>query len=123
EAFEDLDRRRLAGAVGAEEGVDLARRDEQVEVVDRRHGSVGLAETADLDRRPAGDRGAGGCGGQEGARGHGPGATWAGAPRAAGLGRSRVDCGWRRLNPGPDDGTPREAYAGGNDPIEACRAR
>src|SRR5204862_760550 len=36
------DRRRLAGAVGAEEAVDFARHDVEADIVDRREGSVAL---------------------------------------------------------------------------------
>ena len=45
------DRRRLAGAVGAEEPVDLARQDFERELLDTDHGAVVLGQAVDLDRR------------------------------------------------------------------------
>ncbi len=46
---QDADRRGLAGAVGAEEAVDLAGLDAEVEVVQRAGGSEGLDDVAELD--------------------------------------------------------------------------
>ena len=51
ETDEHAQRRRLAGAVRAEQAADLARADGEVEVVDGEHGAVALGEVADLDRR------------------------------------------------------------------------
>jgi hypothetical protein len=50
-ALEDLDRRRLAGAVGAEEREHLACVDVQVDPPDGLDVPVGLAEALDLDHR------------------------------------------------------------------------
>ncbi len=49
EPLEDLDRRRLARAVGAEDGDDLTRREVEVEAVDRLLGAVALGQAADAD--------------------------------------------------------------------------
>ena len=46
EALEDLDRRRLAGAVGAEEGEDLAAADLEVDAADRLVIAVALVQSA-----------------------------------------------------------------------------
>jgi len=54
---EDAHRRRLARAVGAEEAVDLARRDVEVEPVDGADPTLELAHQApDLDRAGPGER-------------------------------------------------------------------
>ena len=50
-ALEDLDRRRLAGAVRAEEAEDFARLDREVDPAHRLEVPVRLAQAADLDRR------------------------------------------------------------------------
>ena len=48
-AFEDLDHRRLAGAVGPEQREHLAARHREVHAVERGQLPVGLAEAADPD--------------------------------------------------------------------------
>ena len=58
-ALEDLDERRLAGAVGTEQGEQLAAADREVDAVERLHGAVGLAHAADLDGGLGVDKG--GC--------------------------------------------------------------
>ena len=55
-ALEDLDGRRLAGAVRAEQPEDLAFLDREVDPAHRLEVPVGLAQAADLDRRHARDR-------------------------------------------------------------------
>ena len=50
-ALEDLDGRRLAGAVGPEQPEDLSFLDREVDLPDRLEVAVGLAQAADLDRR------------------------------------------------------------------------
>ena len=55
EALEDLEGRRLAGAVGPQEGEHLAALDGEVDATDRFERSVSLHETCDLDSRHAGD--------------------------------------------------------------------
>jgi hypothetical protein len=50
EAFEDLNRGGLAGAVGAQEGKDLALGDLQVNASNRLEPSVGLVQPADFNR-------------------------------------------------------------------------
>ena len=50
-ALEDLDRRRLAGAVGAEEAEDLARGDLEADPANGLDLAVGLAEIGNGDRR------------------------------------------------------------------------
>ena len=50
-ALEDLDGRRLAGAVGPEQPEDLSFLDREVDLPDRLEVPVGLAQAADLDRR------------------------------------------------------------------------
>ena len=56
-ALDDLDGRRLAGPIGAEEGEDLAAADLEGEPAKDCPTVVALAKTVDLDRRggPAGD--------------------------------------------------------------------
>ena len=49
-ALEDLDGRRLAGAVGAEEAEDLARGDLEADAPDRLHLPVGLAQLGNAHR-------------------------------------------------------------------------
>ena len=49
EAGEDAHRRRLAGAVRAEEAEDLAALDAEADVVDRRDAAVAFREVLDLD--------------------------------------------------------------------------
>ena len=56
QALEDLDRRRLAGAVRAEQAEDLAGRDVEVDPVDRPDVAVLLDQTADPDDRVGTDR-------------------------------------------------------------------
>ena len=51
QALEDLDRRGLPGAVGADQSEDLAVMDGEVEVVDDRAAVVGLGESANGDDR------------------------------------------------------------------------
>ena len=50
-ALEDLDDRRLAGAVGAEEPEDGSARDREVDPGDRLVAVIGLAQTEDPDHR------------------------------------------------------------------------
>ena len=66
-ALDDLDRRRLARPVRAEEGDDLAGVDPERDVVDDPPAAVVLPEAGDLDDRPGPVRG----------RGHEPPAIWA----------------------------------------------
>ena len=49
-AFEDLDRRRLPGAVRTEQGEHLALRDLETDPLDRLDRSVRLAQSGDRDR-------------------------------------------------------------------------
>jgi hypothetical protein len=51
-ALDDLDRRRLAGAVRPEQGEDLARGDPEGEVADDGPAVICLGQPGDLDRRP-----------------------------------------------------------------------
>ena len=53
EPGKNFDQRRLAGAVLADEGVDLARHDRQVDAVQRKRAEKALRETPDLDRGEA----------------------------------------------------------------------
>ena len=53
---EDLHQRGLARAVLAEQDVDLARRDLEVDAVERHHAGEGLADPAHAQRRPGGSR-------------------------------------------------------------------
>ena len=50
-ALEDLDRRRLARAVGPEQAEHLAAPDREVDPADRLQIAVALAQAADLDRQ------------------------------------------------------------------------
>src|SRR6185369_12552487 len=52
-ALDDLDRRRLAGAVRAEQRDELARPDHEVDGVEHRPAGIGLAQADDLDHGPA----------------------------------------------------------------------
>ena len=51
DAGEDLDQRRLAGAVGAEEGVDLAAPDRQVDAAQGLGAAEALVQIADDQQR------------------------------------------------------------------------
>src|SRR5699024_3093027 len=54
DAQQDPDRRRLAGAVGAEEAVDLAAGDLEIEPVESADSAIGLHDLAHRDRRRGG---------------------------------------------------------------------
>ena len=53
QAEQHVDRGGLAGAVGAEEGDDLAGRDGQVDAVDGTHAAEGLVQAPQVDRQRA----------------------------------------------------------------------
>ena len=63
DAREDLHERRLAGAVVADDGDDLARRDVEVDVRERRDRSEGLRDAAQGEDAGIGAGAGWGCGG------------------------------------------------------------
>src|SRR5690606_31344296 len=101
EPLEDLDGRRLAGAVRAEDREDLAALDPQVDAVHGALGAVALAQAADVHGRSAGPgTGAAGAGGRVCRRHATSVPRRARRPRRPFVRTSRPPIGWTVVRPG-----------------------
>ena len=111
-ALEDLEQGGLAGAVGAEQGEQLAAADVEVDAVERQDGAVGLAHARRADRRRRGGRPrARSGGGFEGVREHAD-RIGRGEPRVIGARAEPASppAGGRRIHPRGDDAARAAAY-------------